>query len=70
MSMAGARCMAMSWCSVIRGSREAVEFERAVQRWNIRWAIPPNDAKLIALLRRSGWKRIAHNNVGVIYVGH
>lgn len=53
MSMAGATCMAMSWCSVIRGSSEATKFDRAVQRWNIRWAIPSNDAEpLIALLRR------------------
>jgi hypothetical protein len=43
-------------------------FDQAVQRWNIRWAILPNDAKsLIALLDRSGWKRIAHDKVGVIY---
>jgi hypothetical protein len=45
-------------------------FNQAVQRWNIRWAIVPNESnKLIALLDRSpGWRRIANNKVGVIYV--
>jgi hypothetical protein len=48
---------------------DSTEFDRAVQQWNIRWAILPNDAtSLIALLDRSGWKRIAHDKVGVIYV--
>ena len=48
---------------------DSAEFDRAVQRWNLRWAILPNDAKsLIALLNRSGWKQIAHDQVGVIYV--
>jgi hypothetical protein len=47
---------------------DSAAFNEAVQRWNIRWAILPNDAKpLIALLDRSGWKRIANDKVGVIY---
>jgi hypothetical protein len=48
---------------------DSAEFDRAVQRWNIRWAILPNDAKpLIALLARSGWRQIAHDKTGMIYV--
>jgi hypothetical protein len=48
---------------------DSAAFNQAVQRWNIRWAILPNDAKpLISLLDRSGWKRIAQDKVGVIYV--
>ena len=48
---------------------DSKEFDRAVRQWNIRWAILPNDAtSLIALLERSGWTRIAHDKVGVIYV--
>lgn len=48
---------------------DAPAFQKAVQRWNIRWAILPNDDKaLIGLLDRSGWRRIASDKVGVIYV--
>ncbi len=48
---------------------DAQAFADAVRRWNIRWAILPNDSKaLIALLDRSGWHRIARDKVGVIYV--
>jgi hypothetical protein len=48
---------------------DSKEFDRTVRQWNIRWAILPNDAtSLIALLDRSGWKRIARDKVGVIYV--
>jgi hypothetical protein len=44
-------------------------FAAAVERWNIGWAILPNsDAQLIALLERSGWRRIARDDVGAIYV--
>jgi hypothetical protein len=48
---------------------DAQAFADAVRRWNIRWAILPNDSKaLIALLDRSGWRRIKGDKVGVIYV--
>jgi hypothetical protein len=48
---------------------DAQAFARAVQRWNIRWAMLPNsDTALIALLDRSGWRRLAQDKVGVIYV--
>lgn len=48
---------------------DAQLFNDAVARWNIRWAILPNRSdKLIALLDRSGWRRVAKDKVGVIYV--
>jgi hypothetical protein len=49
---------------------DAAAFARAVQRWNIRWAIIPNgDSALIAILDRSpDWQRIARDKVGAIYV--
>jgi len=41
----------------------------AERRWGIRWAVLPADSrKLIALLDRSGWRRIYRDQVGVIYV--
>ena len=45
-------------------------FSAAVRRWNIRWAIVPNQSnRLIALLDHSpAWRRIAHDKVGTIYV--
>ena len=59
--------LVLGYSRIARG--DSKEFDRAVQPWNIRWAILPNDAtSLIALLDRSGWKRIAHDKVGVIYV--
>ena len=49
---------------------DANEFEAAVQRWNISWAIVPNGSKpLIAMLDRTpGWRRIGGDKVGAIYV--
>jgi hypothetical protein len=48
---------------------DAQAFNRAVQRWNIRWAIVPNGYMgLIELLDQAGWRRIAADNVGAIYV--
>jgi hypothetical protein len=49
---------------------DAAAFDAAVKRWNIRWAIVPNDGKrLVAILDRSpGWRRIARDRVGAIYV--
>jgi len=49
---------------------DAAALSRAVHRWNIRWAILPNDYKaLIAVLDRSGeWRRVANDQAGVIYV--
>ena len=49
---------------------DAAALGKAVDRWNIRWAILPNRyLKLIALLDRSPeWRRIYKDEVGVIYV--
>jgi hypothetical protein len=49
---------------------DAAELARAVQRWNIRWAILPNRyPKLVSLLDRSpDWRRTYKDQVGVIYV--
>lgn len=50
-----------------RGDRAA--FDDAVNRWNIRWAIVPNDSKgMIRLLDTTpGWRRIRHDPVGSVY---
>lgn len=51
-------------------SGDAAAFARAVQQWDIRWAILPNRSKaLIGVIDRSpGWRRIARDEVGVVYV--
>jgi len=47
---------------------DATLFADAVRRWNIRWAILPNDSKLIEVLQRSqDWRLVARDKVGVIY---
>jgi hypothetical protein len=49
---------------------DPAEFQRAVQSYDISWAIlPERYRKLIALLDRSpDWRRIHKNQAGVIYV--
>jgi hypothetical protein len=49
---------------------DAKTLRDAVQRWNIRWAIVPNDSKgLVKLLEGTpGWRRIHRDKVGAIYV--
>ena len=43
-------------------------FSRAVQRWNIRWAMLPLRSRLIPVLQRSSdWRLVARDKVGVIY---
>lgn len=50
-----------------RGDR--VAFDEAVSRWNIRWAILPEHARLIGILDNlPGWRRIASDEAGVVYV--
>jgi hypothetical protein len=60
--------LVLGYSRIARG--DAKEFDQAVQRWNIRWAILPNESRgLIALLDRlPEWRRIASDKVGVIYV--
>lgn len=56
----------IDYANIIHGDRRA--FARAVQRWNIRWSILPNQSRLIPLLDRSpGWRVVARDQVGVIY---
>jgi hypothetical protein len=59
--------LVLDYSHITHGDAQA--FDRAVQRWNIRWAMIPNgDKALMALLDRSpGWRRIASDKVGVIY---
>jgi hypothetical protein len=49
---------------------DATAFDEAARRWNIRWAIVPNQSnRLVALLDHSpDWRRIARDEVGAIYV--
>lgn len=44
------------------------ELAAAVNRWDIRWAMLPNqDKPLIQLLVKSGWRKVYGDKVGVIY---
>ena len=59
--------LVVGYADILHGNPRA--FDDAVRRWNIRWAILPHGSKnLIALLDRAGWRKIASNRVGVIYV--
>jgi hypothetical protein len=60
--------LVLGYARMARG--DAKEFDHAVQRWNIRWAILPNENKgLIGLLDHSPeWRRLVRDQVGVIYV--
>jgi hypothetical protein len=60
--------LVVGYLRIARGDES--EFNQAVQRWNIRWAILPNESNaLIAFLDRSpNWRRLASDKVGVIYV--
>lgn len=60
--------LVVGFSRIARGDGQA--FAEAVRRWNIRWAMVPNESKgLIALLDRTpGWRRIHRDKVGVIYI--
>ncbi|HET7576069.1 MAG TPA: hypothetical protein VFK19_05815 [Sphingomicrobium sp.] len=48
---------------------DSAAFDQAVRRWDIRWAILPVGAKaMIGLAERAGWRRIASDKVGAVYV--
>jgi len=57
----------LGFADISRGNVAA--FDAAVSRWNIRWAILPNrSTALIGVIDRSpGWRRIAQDDVGVVY---
>jgi hypothetical protein len=55
------------YASISRG--DPARLATALREWNIAWAILPHrNSQLIALLDRSGWRRVAKDRVGVIYV--
>jgi hypothetical protein len=60
--------LVIGYSRIMKGDPQA--FDHAVARWNIRWAIFPRDAtKVLALLDgTAGWKRVASDQAGVIYV--
>ena len=60
--------LVLDYASITNGN--AVAFTEAVKRWNIRWAILPNEnVKLIALLDRSpNWRRAYRDKIGVVYI--
>jgi hypothetical protein len=52
---------------ITSGDRAA--FEQAVRQWGIRWAILPRRSRLIWLLDHSpGWRRVAADDAGVVYL--
>jgi len=58
--------LVVDYARIVHG--DAGRFEVAVNRWNIRWAILPNDNKLIPTIASSpDWRQVAHDKVGVIY---
>lgn len=60
--------LVLGFAKIVHGDRAS--FDAAVKRWNIRWAIQPNESnRFIAMLDRTpGWRRIYRDKVGVIYV--
>ncbi len=52
------------------GQGDRAAFDATVAKWNIRWAIIPNDSRaMIHLLdTTAGWRRIRHDQVGSVYV--
>jgi hypothetical protein len=58
----------LNYASISSGN--AAAFDKAVQRWNIAWAMVPNrNAKLTGLLDHApGWRRVVRDKVGTIYV--
>jgi len=59
--------LVLGYARIIHGDAKA--FGDAVNRWNIRWAILPNESKLVPLLdRTAGWHRLHRDQVGSIYV--
>lgn len=58
----------VDYAKILEGDRGA--FDRAVRKWNIRWAILPNrSTDLITLLDHTpGWRRLHKDDIGVIFV--
>lgn len=50
-------------------SGDPAAFAASVKRWNFRWAILPSRAHVIQVLNRApGWRRIASDEAGILYV--
>lgn len=60
--------LVIGYAGIVHG--DAAAFQAAVDRWNIRWAIVPNDGvKLVSMIENTaGWRRVARDRVGTIYV--
>ena len=59
--------LVIDYARIIHGDRNA--FERAVAKWDIRWAILPDQSRLIPLLDHlPDWRLLRRDRVGVIYV--
>lgn len=58
----------LGFSRIAHGDRNALD--AAVRRWNIRWAMVPNGDKafVVMLDTTPGWRRIAHDRVGTIYI--
>jgi len=58
--------LVIGYADIVHGDANA--FAAAVQRWNIRWAMLPNQSKLIPVIQRSPeWRLVARDRVGAIY---
>jgi len=58
--------LVIGYADIVHGDSNA--FAAAVQRWNIRWAMLPNQSKLIPVIQRSPeWRLVARDRVGAIY---
>ena len=59
--------LVLGYARIVHGDASA--FGAAVRRWKIRWAILPNESKLIRVLDHTpGWRLIRRDKVGAIYV--
>jgi hypothetical protein len=59
--------LVLGYARIVHGDAKA--FGEAVQKWGIRWAILPNESKLISVLNRTpGWRMIRRDRVGAIYL--
>jgi hypothetical protein len=59
--------LVIGYARIMDGDPQA--FSSAVARWNIRWAIVPNQSRLIPLLGHTpGWRRVLSDRAGVVYV--
>lgn len=59
--------LVLGYSRIVNGN--AAEFDNTVKRWDIRWAIVSHEGKkLRALLNAAGWRPIASDQAGTVYV--